>query len=455
MLGTSPPIVLPDQSIHGTKRHHFEIHDLTDISGGKWKAVHIPDDEIASMLEIANQKKGGNMSLDIQHENPSSQQDKLSGVQTPLSGVQTPVEVHGRVHAFGDMLMKNKSKNSTVSVGKLIVATDNEHKGEEVGSLHTVHPSVIKLRGYMKEEGPKNREIIHRKTSVRPSLVVAKIPDDDDGDDADDLPLRKLPTPIVAPLRKTRPKIKPGSMRSDILASIIHPANKPRVLLNSPKLTASNNPKKSSMSQNATASSNEGISSQGKDEAGVLEKIKSLLLKSTPGSNKKETKSQAPSFKNTQPNIHNHLPASKPTYILPHPQVSHTANNDGLFLPPKFARPSDAFSNHESVLSRISEPKREALLIGIIKALLARDKVKTFKANRMMNAAAAGLPHYNRQAILQGLQNLQMRKTVAAAQNDAAVPGDLGTENPPKPGKSLDEMYQKEREQEVKQELGM
>jgi hypothetical protein len=72
-----------------------------------------------------------------------------------------------------------------------------------------------------------------------------------------------------------------------------------------------------------------------------------------------------------------------------------------------------------------------------------------------MNGAAAGLPHYNRQAILQGLQNLQMSKTVGTVQNDPAVPGSLGTRNPAMPGKNLDEIYKKEREEDVKQELGM
>jgi hypothetical protein len=439
MLGTSPPIVLSDQSVHGTQRHHFEIHDLTDVSGGKWKAVHIPDDDIASMLDVANQKQGVNKSLDIQHEIPVSQEDEISDIQTP-------VEVHGRVHAFEHNLMKNESKNSTSPVGKLIVATENEHNGKEEGSLHPVHPAVINLRGYMKEEGPKNREIIHPKgdkSSVKPALVVAKIPEDNDDDDSDDLPLRKLPTPIVAPLRKTRPRIRPGSMRSDILATIIHRANKPRVLLTSPKPTASNNPKKSDVSQNASVSGNTKTLPQGKDDNEVLEKIKSLLLKSAPSPKQPPAKIPTP----TQNNIPSTQPAPQIEPVQP--------NKDGLFLPPKFSRPVDAFSNHDSVLNRISEPKREALLLGIIKALLARDKMKAFSGGRMMKGLGARLPHYNRQAVLQGLQNLQMSKTVASGQSDAAAPEDQGPVNPPMPGKNLDEMYQKEREQEVKQELGM
>ena len=448
MLGTSPPIVLPDQTIHGTQRHHFEIHDLTDVSGGKWKAVHIPDEDIASMLDIANQKQGTKNALDIQHETTGSEEDKISEVQTSA-------EVHGRVHAF-EHDFKNKTKNSTASVGKLIVATENEHKGEEVGSLHSVHPSVIKLRGYMKEEEPKNREIIHKKAATKPSLIVAKISDDNDGDDSDDLPLRKLPTPIVAPLRKTRPRVKPGSMRSNILAGMVHPENRPQVLLTSPKLTASNNPRKSGVSQNASVSENRETGSKGKDDPEVLEKIKSLLLKSAPHPKQSPAKIITPP-ENAQPNNQKNLPASQPVNVQPEPQFGPTKpNKDGLFLPPKFARPANAFSNHASVLNRITEPKREALLIGIIKALIARDKVKGFSANRMTNGAAAGLPQYNRQAVLQGLQNLQMSKTVATSQNGVAAPENQDTGNTAMPpGKNLDEMYQKEREEEVKQELGM
>lgn len=439
--------MLSDQTIHGTRRHHFEIHDLTDISGGKWKAVHIPDEDIASMLKLANQKKGGNLKMDIQHEKPGSQKDEESGVQMP-------VEVHGHVQAFEHNSMKNKSKNSTASVGKLIVATDNEHTGKEVGQLHPVHPSVIKLRGYTKEEGPKNREMIHRKAFVKPSLLVAKIPDDDD--DSDDLPIRRLPRPIVAPLRKTRPRIRPGSMRSNILAGIIHPEKKP----------TSKNPTKSSVLQDTSSTQNQAPSSEKTKDSAVLKKIKSLLLASSHKSTqpsakktspaKKETKSQGTS-EDAHPNSPV-LPARKPPNTLPTSGVGPTLhpNHDGLFLPPDSAPPTDAFTNHESVLSRISEPKREALLIGIIKALLARDKVKSLStsSNAMMNGAAPVLPHYNRQAILQGLQNLQMRKTVGTQPNEAGMPGDLETAHAAATGKDLEEVYQKEREVAVKQELG-
>ena len=443
--------MLSDKTIHGTRRHHFEIHDLTDISGGKWKAVHIPDEDIASMLKLANEKKGSNLAMDIQHETPGSHKGQESGLQIP-------VEVHGHVQAFEHNSIKNKSKNSTASVGKLIVATDNEHTGKEMGQLHPVHPSVIKLRDYMKEERAKNREKIHQKTFVKPSLVVAKIPDDDDGDDSDDLPIRRLPRPIVAPLRKTRPRIKPGSMRSNILAGTIHLVNK----------LASKTPTKSSVLQDTSPSQNQAASSEKTNESVVLKKIKSLLLASSHKSTQSSAKKNSPPKKETttisksvSQDVHpssGMLPARKPANISPTSQVSPTLhpNNDGLFLPPDFARPTDAFTNHESVLSRISEPKREALLIGIIKALLARDKVKSLRTrpNAMMNGAAPALPHYNRQAILQGLQNLQMRKTVGSQPNEEGVPGDLETANAAATGKDLEEVYQKEREVEVKQELG-
>lgn len=381
-----------------------------------------------------------------------------------------PVEVHGRVHAFHHF-MKNNTKNMTA--GKLIIASENEHRGNEVGSLHPVQPSVIKLKGYMKEEGPKNREMIHRKASLKPSLIVAKVPEEDGDDDSDDLPLRKLPTPIVASLRKTQPRIKPGAMRSDILAGIIHPAKNPQLFVTSSK-TASKSPKKSNVTKGELGDKNTAASSPGREnDPMVLEKIKALLLKSsstprpsvvnskTPTETVSESESSAIVLRNSKPNNQNDLPASKPKNIplaSPHSKTFPTSkpNQDGLFLPSKFARPTNAFSNHASVLDQISEPKREALLIGIIKALLSRDRGKTSSASPMMNGAALGMPHYNRQAILQGLQNLQMSKTIAPAVEGATVPGeDLGTGSPPVPGKNLDEMYQKEREQEVKEELGM
>ena len=354
--------------------------------------------------------------------------------------------------------MNNKTRNSTV--GKLIVATENEHKGTEVGSLHSTQPSVIKLKGYVKEEGPKNREMIHRKTSVKPSLIVAKIPEDDDEEDLDDLPIRKLPSPIVAPLRKTRLRVRPGSMRSNILAGIIHPANNPRVLVASTKTTL-NNPRESSFTQNATASENQATKPLGGDgDQAVLVKIKTLLLKSTSNPAQSPAETNAPSKKETgtkSKTLQINSPTSKPDNTPPaflkaskSFPTTH-ANNDGLFIPSKLAHPTDAFSNHASVINRISEPRREALLIGIIKALLARDKAKTSSASRPMNGgAASGLPHYSRQAILQSLQNLQMRKTVGG--DSAALPGE---ENPPVSEKNLEDMYQKEREDEVKQELGM
>ena len=445
--------MLSDNAIHGTKRHHFEIHDLTDISGGRWKAVHIPDEDISSMLKLANAKKGGNLPMDIKHEEPSSQKDEESGVQMP-------VEVHGHVQAFEHNLMKNESKNSTAPVGKLFVATDNEHRGKEVGELHPVHPTEINLKGYMKEEGPKNREMIHRKELSKPSLVVAKIPEDDDEDDSDDLPIRRLPKPIVAPLRKTRPRIKPGSFRSDILAGTINPEKTPAATSD-----ASKNPTKSSETQDTDPSQNKQAIPEKTDEAVVLKKIKSLLLASSHKTAQPSAKKNSPPKKETTTasqgtshDAHPSLPASKPANVSPTSKISPTLhpNNDGLFLPADFPRPTNAFSNHESVLDRISEPKREALLVGIIKALLARDKVKTFGSspNAMMTGAAAALPHYNRQAILQGLQNLQMPKTVGTQGNEAGMPGDLATANAAATGKDLEEVYQKEREVEVKQELG-
>ena len=84
-LGTSPPIVLPDRTIHGTQRDRFEVHNLTDIAGGSWKAVHIPDKDISAMLQIANAKNGKSMSLDIQHEVTTSPDDENSGVSRLLS----------------------------------------------------------------------------------------------------------------------------------------------------------------------------------------------------------------------------------------------------------------------------------------------------------------------------------------------------------------------------------
>ncbi|XP_028393415.1 uncharacterized protein LOC114517791 isoform X2 [Dendronephthya gigantea] len=458
--GTSPPIVLPDRTIHGTQRDRFEIHNLTDIAGGNWKAVHIPDKDISAMLKIANAKDGKTVSMDIQHKVTSSLDDENSGDELP-------VEVHGRVHAF-QHVMRNKTKNMTV--GRLIIASENEHRGDEVGSLHPTKPSVMKLRGYMKEEGPKNREMIHRKNPMKPSLIVAKVSEDDD-DDSEDLPLRKLPTPIVASLRKTRTRIKPGAMRSDILAGIIHPAKNRELFVTSSK-TASKSPKKSNVSQGELANKNTAATSPGRDDPMVLEKIKALLLKSSstpkptivsskaPTKSESERESSAVVLRHSKPGNQNNVPASKPNNIPPATQKYKTfptlkPNQDGLFLPSKFARPTDAFSNHASVLNRISEPKRDALLIGIIKALLARDRGKPSSTSPMMNGAALGMPHYNRQAILQGLQNLQMSKTIAPAESGATVPGeDLGTGNPPMPGKNLDETYQKEREQEVKEELG-
>lgn len=432
--------MLPDQTIHGTQRHHFEIHDLTDVSGGKWKAVHIPDEDISSMLEVANHEKGGSMSMDIQHEDLRSQSGKISDVQIP-------VEVHGRVHGFEHSLMKNKSKNGTSSV-KIIIAEENELRGREVAPLHTTQPSVIKLRGYMKEEVPKNREIIHRKTAMKPSLIVARIPDDDDAD-VDDLPLRKLPTPVVAPLRKIRPRVKPGSMRSDILAGTINAANKPRAFLTFSKVTTPRSvAQKSKLSQDSSFNK---TSSQIEEDAMVLDKIKSLLLKSNHDSKQPSTKINAlPRLGSESQATANQKTSS---YNLPTNVPLASPNNDGPFLPSKFERSPDAFRNHASILNRITEPKREALLLGIIKALLARYRQTSSSTSRMTNGGpVAELPHHSRQAIMQGLQNLQMSKTVG--HNEASLPGTTGTRRPAMPAQNLDEMYQKEREQQVKQELG-
>lgn len=72
---TNPTIVLPDSKIRGTQRSRFEIHDLTDMSGGRWKAVHIPDKDIQSILQETQSKNGKKMLMDIERDMSSDHKE--------------------------------------------------------------------------------------------------------------------------------------------------------------------------------------------------------------------------------------------------------------------------------------------------------------------------------------------------------------------------------------------
>lgn len=427
-VGDNPStIVLPDDTIHGTRKHRFEMHDLSDISGGKWKAVHIPDEDISSLLKIENVKKGGTNDLDIEHEQPKKNVD--------IDGIEVPVEIHGRVHAFHHGSL-NTTKNSSRS-GKLIVAMENEGRGKETHRLHNLGPVNIKLREYVKNEEPNNEEI-HQKISSQPSVIVAKIPDEDD-DSQSELPLQKSRDPVVASLRKTLPRLSRGAMRSKILAKVMPLSSTSSTSL--PKTSPGPQrvrlvPGQGSIKNESTDLNQAAIKTKDYKTSNILDKIKSLLLKShssseyTPVEVKTAGKSGSKLLE---------VPSQKDT-------AAHQ-NDDGLFLP-KSTGQQDAFSNHANALNKISSAKREALLVGIIRALLLRNKLKTYRNSLNSNL----LPHYNKQAILQGIQSLQMRKTFDNAQSNDA-PARLDTSNPTSM-QNLDELYQKQRDEEVLQELG-
>ena len=430
-LGDSTPstMVLPDDVIHGTPRHRFEMHDLSDVAGGKWKAVHIPDEDISSLLTISDKKKGSKDNFDIEHDLPTE---------------RIPAEVHGRVHAFDN---SSRLKNNSRSLGNLLVGMEDKDRGKEAPQFYGFIRKNKKLPDHPKEEDAKSREI-HSKTISRPSLIVARIPDGDDGSE-DNLPLQKLPDPIVATLRKTSPKIRPGASRSVILDQLKTQSSSTRSKTISPLGDGTSSHDASGVvvsytsepqAVNSKATNENEAPQESKDPKSlkVLHKIKNLLLKSHsvsedgPITVKTARKSEQKSLSEVS---------------APVKETSPLRNNDGLFLPSSNSQ-TNAFSNHAAVLNKISSSKKEALLVGIIKALLSRDKMKMSANGMNINS----LPHYNRQAVLQGIQSLHMRKTFANAQNNGASPAvDTGD---PESVRNLDELYQKQRDLQVKQELG-
>ena len=427
-LGDSTPstMVLPDDVIHGTRRHRFEMHDLSDVAGGKWKAVHIPDEDISSLLKISDKKKGNKNNLDIEHDLPTE---------------RIPAEVHGRVHTFDNSLSKNNSR----SLGNLLVGMENKDRGKEAPQLYGFIRKNITLPDHPKEEDSKIREIHHSKTISRPSLIVARIPDGDDGSE-DNLPLQKLPDPIVATLRKTSPKIRPGASRSVILDQLKTPSSSTRSAKTTSPLddgTSSHDafvvryaPEPQAVNSKATNENEAPQESKDPKSLKVLHKIKSLLLKShsVPEDGPITVKTARKSGQKSLSEV-----------TAPVKETSPLRNNDGLFLPSSNSQ-TNAFSNHAAVLNKISSSKKEALLVGIIKALLSRDKTKMSANGMNINS----LPHYNRQAVLQGIQNLHMRKTFANAQSNGASPA----AGEPESVRNLDDLYQKQRDRQVKEELG-
>lgn len=321
-----------------------------------------------------------------------------------------------------------RTKTESSSVGKIIRFSQSGHPTKEGELLDNRQQNEIQLFGLLKKQAPPKSQMIRQKTSGKPSVIVAKVPEDDDDDNSDILPLRNLPNPIIASLRRTRPRIKTGAIRNNILAGIVQAKQ-----LNTTKDTGVN------------ASTNENQAHDSVSDHGVLEKIKNLILKSshapskivtkTLSKNASETKNDFLLFNSTTPPVahHNNLtPITRPD--------DHQQQGTSQLV--------DAFSNHALVINQISQPKREALLLGIIKALISRKSANTATSNLQtpMNQEAT-LPLNDKQAILEGMQNLAMQKTMVS--RGLRTPND-----PTMTSKNLADIYEQQREEDLKQELG-